>query len=196
MAKNNNKINAKDLINVGIYTALYLVLCFLLGMLNMFPILYPISYFYIPIITGIPFMLFITKTEKFGMVTIMACILGVFWFLMGYTWLALIGYVLTGVIADLVFKSGNYKSIKTTIIGYWIFSLGWVSLQMPIWVMADTYVADIRAQYGEDMIAQLLKYMPWWIGVAAIGIILVGAILGTLLGRKMLKKHFERAGIA
>jgi energy-coupling factor transport system substrate-specific component len=46
------------------------------------------------------------------------------------------------------------------------------------------------------MINQLVRFMPWWIGIAAIGIILVGAILGTLLGRKMLKKHFERAGIA
>ena len=196
MAKNNNRINAKDLINVGIYTAFYLVVIFILGMLNVFVFLYPISYFYIPIIAGIPFMLFITKTEKFGMVFIMSCIMGVFWFLMGYTWLALIAYVATGLIADLVFKSGKYKSFKTTVIGYWIFSLGFIGCQMPMWVMADTYMADIKTQYGEEMINQLVRFMPWWIGIAAIGIILVGAILGTLLGRKMLKKHFERAGIA
>ena len=36
-----NKLNAKDLINVGIYTAMYLVVFFVIGMLNAFPIFLP-----------------------------------------------------------------------------------------------------------------------------------------------------------
>ena len=36
-----NKLNAKDLINVGIYTAMYLVVFFVIGMLNAFPHLLP-----------------------------------------------------------------------------------------------------------------------------------------------------------
>ncbi len=36
-----NKLNAKDLINVGIYTAMYLVVFFVIGMLNAFPIFTP-----------------------------------------------------------------------------------------------------------------------------------------------------------
>ena len=84
-------LSAKDLINVGIYTAIYLVLFFVIGMMNAIPILYPAIYLLIPIVTGIPFMLFLTKIEKFGMVTIMSIIIGVFWYFMGYTWLALVG---------------------------------------------------------------------------------------------------------
>ena len=84
-------LSAKDLINVGIYTAIYLVIFFVVGMMNAIPILYPAIYLLIPIITGIPFMLFLTKIEKFGMITIMSIIIGVFWYLMGYTWLALVG---------------------------------------------------------------------------------------------------------
>ena len=80
-----NKLNAKDLINVGIYTAMYLVVFFVIGMLNAFPIFYPISLFVSPLITGVPFMLFTTKIKKSGMIFIMAVILGVFWFVMGYT---------------------------------------------------------------------------------------------------------------
>ena len=78
-------LSAKDLINVGIYTAIYLVLFFVIGMMNAIPILYPAIYLLIPIVTGIPFMLFLTKVEKFGMVTIMSIIIGVFWYFMGYT---------------------------------------------------------------------------------------------------------------
>lgn len=74
----NKKLKAKDLINVGIYTAIYIVIFFVVGMLNAIPVLYPFLYVLIPLISGIPFMLFLTKTEKFGMVTIMSVICGVF----------------------------------------------------------------------------------------------------------------------
>lgn len=67
-----NKLKAKDLINVGIYTAIYIVIFFVVGMLNAIPVLYPLLYVLIPLISGIPFMLFLTKIEKFGMVTIMS----------------------------------------------------------------------------------------------------------------------------
>lgn len=192
----SNKINSKDLINVGIYTTIYIVVCFVVGMLNAIPILYPFLYVLVPLTTGIPFMLFLTKTSKFGMVSILSTICGVFWFLMGYTWIALIGYVVFGVIADLVMKAGKYKSFKMNLIGFWIFSCGMIGSQAPMWIMADTYMAGVRQSMGDQYTDQLIQYMPSWIAFAAIGIIFVGALLGALLGRKMLKKHFKRAGIA
>ena len=184
----NKKLKAKDLINVGIYTAIYIVIFFVVGMLNAIPVLYPFLYVLIPLISGIPFMLFLTKTEKFGMVTIMSVICGVFWFLMGYTWTAVVGYVVFGIIADIVLKAGNYKSFKVDVIGYWLFSCGMIGCQAPMWVMADTSM-------GEQYASELARYMPSWMGIAAVAIIFVGSLLGALLGHKMLKKHFERAGI-
>ena len=117
----SNKLNAKDLIHVGIYTAIYIVIFFAIGMLGAIPILYPLEYILIPIITGIPFMLFLTKVEKFGMVSIMGVILAVFWYLMGYTYIPTIIYILAALISDLIFRIGKYKSFKFDIIGYWIF---------------------------------------------------------------------------
>ena len=190
-----NKLKAKDLINVGIYTAIYIVIFFVVGMLNAIPVLYPLLYVLIPLISGIPFMLFLTKIEKFGMVTIMSVICGVFWFLMGYTWTAIVGYVVFGIIADLVLKAGKYKSFKVDVIGYWLLSCGMIGCQAPMWVMADTYMAQVEASMGEQYASELAHYMPSWMGIAAIAIIFVGSLLGALFGHKMLKKHFERAGI-
>ena len=169
----NKKLKAKDLINVGIYTAIYIVFFFVAGMLNAIPVLYPFLYVLIPLISGIPFMLFLTKTEKFG--------IG--------------GYVVFGLIADLVLKAGKYKNFKVDVIGYWLFSCGMIGCQAPMWVMADTYMAQVEASMGEQYASELAHYMPSWMGIAAIAIIFIGSLLGALLGRKMLKKHFERAGI-
>lgn len=194
--KNSKKLNTKDLINVGIYTALYLIVFWIVGMANAIPILYPISYFYWPIFTGIPFMLFLTKANKPGMLFIMSLILGIFWFVMGYTWLPTVGYILVGLISEFVLNAGSSRSLKKSVIVYWIFSCGIIGMQTPMWFMADSYMASVRECMGEQYAQQLAYYMPWWIGIAAIGIIFVGSLLGVLLGRKMLKKHFERAGIA
>jgi energy-coupling factor transport system substrate-specific component len=191
----SKKINAKDLINVGIYTALYLVMYFVLGMLNAIPIFYPILLVLSPIVTAIPFMLFLTKVKKPGMVFIMSLILGVFWFMMGYTWLPVVSYIIFGLIAEIIFKKGEYKNFKLITIGYWMFSCGSLGCQAPIWLMTDSYMVYVRDYMGEQYANQLAHYMPSWMGIAAFGLVLIGAVIGASLGKKMLKKHFERAGI-
>ncbi|MCC7549957.1 MAG: MptD family putative ECF transporter S component, partial [Methanobacterium sp.] len=66
-----NRLNTKDLITTGIFTAIYIVIFFACGMLGYIPILLVFLPLICPIVTGIPFMLFLTKVKKFGMVTIM-----------------------------------------------------------------------------------------------------------------------------
>ena len=39
------------------------------------------------------------------------------------------------------------------------------------------------------------RVMPSWMLYVGFALLFVGGILGALLGHKMLKKHFERAGI-
>ena len=42
METTSNKLTGKDLINVGIYSAIYFVIVFIIAMLGMVPVLYPI----------------------------------------------------------------------------------------------------------------------------------------------------------
>ena len=192
----SKKLNAKDLINVGVYAAIYIVLFFTVGMINAIPFLYPLLFVLVPLVTGIPFMLFLTKVEKFGMVSIMSAIIGLFWYIMGYTWIPTLSFILMGVIADLVMKSGGYKRFRINMIGFWIFSCSMIGIPATMWLMTKSYMSGVREAMGEQYVMEVSKYMPPWMGFAAIGIILVSSSIGALLGRKMLKKHFERAGIA
>lgn len=82
----NNKLQAKDLINIGLFTVLYFVLgCCVAIPIGFVPIFLPILGALWTPITGIPFMLFATRVKKFGMVTIMAVLSGL---LMGLTGMA------------------------------------------------------------------------------------------------------------
>ena len=67
----NNKLQAKDLINLGLFTVLYFVIgCCVAIPIGFVPIFLPILGALWSLITGIPFMLFLTRVKKFGMVTI------------------------------------------------------------------------------------------------------------------------------
>ena len=71
-----NKIEAKDLITLGIFTVIYFIVGAVLSMLVAIPILVPVFPAIWALINGTVFMLYSTKVEKFGLVTIMAVISG------------------------------------------------------------------------------------------------------------------------
>lgn len=59
-----NKLNGRDFINIGIYTAIYFVIVMVLAMTGLIPIFLVLLSSMIGIIGGIPFMLFLTKVKS------------------------------------------------------------------------------------------------------------------------------------
>ena len=110
MEASNNKIQAKDLINVGIFTAIYFVIFFAGMMLGYIPIFIPLLGLVCPILCGIPFMLYLTKVKKFGMVSLTGIILGLLNLVMGSGVLVLIFGIIFGVLGDVILRAGKYQS--------------------------------------------------------------------------------------
>ena len=106
--ENTNKLTGKDLINVGIYSAMTLVIFFVVGLLTSLPVVYPFLFLIWPIVCGIPMMLYYTKIRKFGMLTITGIIGGIFFYLIGYGWIGLLVWFLGGLLADVVLTIGGY----------------------------------------------------------------------------------------
>ena len=203
----SKKLQAKDLINLGLFTVLYFVIgCCVAIPIGFVPIFLPILGALwslitgIPfmlfltrvkkfsLITGIPFMLFLTRVKKFGMVTIMGILSGL---LMGLTGMGFWGVpmgVIFGLLGDLILKSGSYKSAKKSLIGYAVFSLWMVGTYIPMYFMVE----DSWASFAASLV---MAVMPMWSIVLVIVGIFVFAILGGLLGKALLKKHFVKAGI-
>ena len=83
-------------------------------MLGFIPVFLLAMTFYGPIITGIPFMLYLTKIKKFGMVTITAIICGILMFVFGMGYFTMFTALIFGLAADFILKAGNYTSKKNT----------------------------------------------------------------------------------
>lgn len=191
----SEKLQVKDLINVGVFTALYFVCFFAVGMLGYIPIFLVLLPLLCPVVAGIPFMLFLTKVKKFGMITIMGTILGGLMVLTGHPWTVLVCGFCFGLIGDLIVKAGGYKSVKHAFIGYIFFSEWIIGAMIPLFFMRESYFKAIREGYGDTYADTLLAVTPNWVFGAMILLVIIGAIIGAFLGKATLKKHFKRAGI-
>ena len=193
----NNKLQAKDLVNLGLFTVLYFVLgCCVAIPIGFIPIFLPILGTLWVLITGIPFMLFLTRVKKFGMVTLMAILSGL---LIGFTGMGFWGVpvgIVSGLLGDLIIKSGNYRSIKKGIIGYAVFSLWMVGTYIPMYFMVEESRASFAASFGDEYADKVMSVMPMWSFILVIASIFLFALLGGFIGKTLLKKHFVKAGIA
>lgn len=192
---NNNKLKGKDLINIGIYAAIYCVVMTAIAMLGYIPIMMPMLAVLVPLIGGVPMMLFYTKVKKFGMITIMAIILGVYLFITGMgAWPMLFGVVF-GVLADFVAKSGEYKSVAKTILSHAVLCIMIFGNFLPLYIDREGYFSS-RVEFGQDYIDTLGSIMQPWTAPVVLACCFVFGVLGALLGKVLLKKHFVKAGIA
>lgn len=193
----NEKIQAKDLIRLGLFTVLYFVLgCCVAIPIGFVPIFLPVLGALWTLITGIPFMLYAVRVKKFGLVTIMAILSGLLMGLTGMGYWGILTGAVFGLLGDLILKSGEYRSAKKTILGYGVFSLWMVGTYIPMYFIVEQSRADFAASFGEEYADKVMSVMPMWSLILVVAGIFVFAILGGLLGKAVLKKHFVKAGIA
>ena len=193
----NEKIQAKDLISLGLFTVLYFVLgCCVAIPIGFVPVFLPVLGALWTLIIGIPFMLYAVRVKKFGLVTIMAILSGLLMGLTGMGYWGILTGAVFGVLGDLLMKSGEYRSAKKTILGYGVFSLWMVGTYIPMYFMVEQSRADFAACFGEEYADKVMSVMPTWSLILVVAGIFVFAILGGLLGKAVLKKHFVKAGIA
>ena len=188
-------MKGKDLINIGIFSAIYFVIVFIVAMLGFVPIMLPMLAVLVPLLGGVPFELFLTRVNKFGMIWIMSIIMGLLMLITGMSWPPLAVSAVTGLLAELVFRAGRYCSAAMAVLTNAVFSL-WVGANyLPLFFAADKYW-ESRKDFGQDYVDSVNKLMPKWMCPTLFAAAFVCGLIGGLIGRKLMKKHFEKAGIA
>ena len=194
---NEKKLQAKDFITIGIFTALLFVVEFACGMLGFIHPYIVASYVVmIPIVGSIPMMLFYTKIEKFGMLSIMSVLLAIIMFVTGMGYLGAPLIIAAGVIADLIAKSGGYKSFRETVISYGVFCLWICANYFPVVVSADSYRKNlIDGGYSVEYCDNLFRAINSKTIAVLLVLCFVFGCVGALIRKAIVKKHFEKAGI-
>ena len=197
MENKSKKLKAKDFITVGIFTAILFVIEFLLGMLGYIHPYIVASYVIImPLISGIPMMLFYTKVEKFGMITTVSILIAIIMFIGGMGYLGTPLIIISGIVADLIAKTGQYKSFKKIVISFGVFNLWICANYFPVIITADSYRQGL---VDEGYSAEYVNNLFAAINVKTIGVLVVLCFIfgciGAVIGKAVVKKHFEKAGI-
>ena len=193
----DKKLNTKDLINIGIFTALYFAIVFIVALLWYIPVMMVIMPALCALIGGIPFIMFLTRARKFGMVTIMGTLLGLLTFLLGRPWPSILFGVIAGLAADLYLKGAEDLRIRKAPLSCGIFSLWIVGMALRMFFRYRvSYFESMRPGYGDAYVDALSRLTPSWMFWVLVATIFLGGLLGGLLGTKILKKHFVKAGMA
>ncbi|MBO6297655.1 MAG: MptD family putative ECF transporter S component [Lachnospiraceae bacterium] len=194
---NSKKLNAKDFITIGIFTALLFVVEFACGMLGYIHPYVVASYVVmIPLVGSIPMMLFYSKVEKFGMITIMSVLLAIIMFVTGMGYLGAPLIIAAGVVADLIAKSGNYKDFKKIVVSHGVFCLWICANYFPVIITADSYRNSlVEGGFSAEYADNLFRAINSKTIVVLLILCFVFGCIGAFLGKAVVKKHFEKAGI-
>ena len=113
MSTKSRHLTIPDLITIGVFTALYFVLVAVatlfssVALMGFGMILLPAV---AALICGCVYMLLVAKVGKFGAISVMGIVVGLFLFVSGHFILSLAASIVFPVIADAIARAGDYRS--------------------------------------------------------------------------------------
>lgn len=193
------KLKVGDLINIGVFSALYFV-CLSVGTLLGVVLIPGGTHIFAPsfaaLLSGVVYMFLVTKVKKFGAISIVGILLALFYFSSGHFGPTFLASLIFGFLADFVAKKGHYVSDKWNLASYFVFSLGNLGPILPMWFMKEAYIQSL-VERGKDnsYITKVLASFEWPVIATVLVSLVLFSIIGGVFGQKMVKKHFSKAGL-
>ena len=191
--KNNEKMNVRDYITAAImYVLMFLVYAGVGAPIGMTVAGSLFVFAACAVVWGTIFILLFTKVNKKGVVLLF----GLIWAamqLMSFGGVAIV-IAIGAVIAELLWDKLDRRKFSTMLLCFTVQVIFlYLGMTLPLIFMKDMYLAAVSA-YADlySTVFDMLIGPMFFVGLAAT---VVGCIVGAFLGKLLLKKHFEKAGI-
>ena len=195
MSQSKTRLEVRDLVTIGVFGVIYFVCMFAVGMMGVVPILYLLYPMVFGVVGGPIVLLFMAKVQMPWALVIFGMITPIIMFLFGHTLLVPGVALVTILVAEGIRRIGKYRSLRYNMLAYVVMATILCSSLLQMLVMKARYLQLTEAEMGREYTEALEKL----ISVRNMGFVYLGAVLGgtvgAFLGRKLLKKHFEKAGI-
>ena len=188
------KLKIKDLVTIGVFAVIYLVIMFSVGMIGVIPILFLVYPTILGIVSGTVVMLFMAKVQKPWALLIFGMLTPIFMMVEGHTYILVLHAFVVILIAELIRRAGNYNSFKYNMLSFAIFNT-WIcgSLMQMLWAR-EKYI-EMTMMMGNEYVEALERLVTYpHMALVYLGAI-IGGLIGANIGRILLKKHFIKAGI-
>lgn len=197
MISQNRKLTGKDVIAIGIYSAIYFVMNFAAMITGFIPLFWILLAGTAAILTSIPFLLMAVKVPKPGAVLIMGFITAFLYFITGqFTVLILITMLIACVLSETYRYITKYAlKFRNLVIAFILFSYGMVGSPLALFVYRESFLAQISETMSRKYVVAISSYITTSMLILLLVSPIVGGLLGALIAKGMFKKHFEKAGI-
>lgn len=194
---NKKSLSTKDLVTCGIFSALFFVFTMVSGMFfapN--PVLTFLTPCALALFTGPIYLLMIAKIKKHGPSIILGIIMGFMMFVTGMYWMWSLFYIIMGILADIISGIGNFRNYRMNILSFIIFSMNPLGSYIMLWVNRDAYFSYMLSKGTEESYVNIMgaTAQNWMLPGMILSIIVCG-FLSCLIGKSLLKKQFEKAGL-
>ena len=193
------RLKGKDFIVIGIFGLLYAIAQLAAAFIGA---VFAIGWLFYAALAAFPcgiiFMYVIAKVPKRGAISIIIILTAILFFLVGtHGFLTPFLVVIGGIIADFIAGTGGYKKFWRNAIVFTVaLTVSWFGFIQPILFATEQYVENaVESGMPLEELQTLVDFINgsgFYIGLIAT---VIAGVLGALLGKRVLRKHFEKAGI-
>ena len=145
------------------------------------------------IIGAVTYFLVPVKTKNSWMILLFCVLTSIIGFYPPY----IISCIVAGIIAMLIARTKGIINYKGLTIGYMIFCVlaGFGGMCVPFLFYADQTIKSYAKMFGSEYMETLTKLVSPMTTVIFLVVIAICALIGAIISKKLLKKHFEKAGM-
>ena len=192
-----NKITGKDLVSIGIFTLLMLVVATIAPILGAIPGMYLMRTPVATLLCGPVYLMFVARVKKPFCITIMGLICAGLMGILSFGSIPMFLINLTCfIIADIIAGIGKYTSMTFNSISYIVLGFWTFAQDGAFWYMKDFMIEFTRnSGMEEEWLTSTLKLFTVTNLIIVLAITLLASILSVVFSRKLFKKHFKKAGL-
>lgn len=191
--KNSEKMNVRDYITAAImYVLMFIVYAAVGSPIGMTVAGSIFVFAACALVWGTIFMLLFTKVNKKGVVLLF----GLIWAAMQLMsfWGVAVVIAIGAIVSEILWRKMNRRKFSTMLICFTVQVVFlYLGMTLPLIFMKDMYLASVSS-YAElySTVFDMIVGPFFFVGLAAT---IIGCIIGAFLGKALLKKHFQKAGI-
>ena len=195
----NKNLQIKDLITLGLYTILLILLMGVgVGLGTLFTSVvfggkvYFATYTSVAaaLVCGSAYSLIFNKINKNMAIFIMTVIIALFMGISGHAIVGSITLFIAAVLAEFFYRKGNEY------LSYLCFNLGNIGIILPMFFMKDSYIKHLQGRhYSQEKIDLVMQSSDMKTFIFIVVFTIIFSLVGTYIGRKIYFKNFKKAGL-
>lgn len=197
--KSTQKWNVRDVITTALFTVLLIAIQLIINMVCMASdfVSMVLSVGFTTFLCAPVYFLMVSRVHKRFVSMVYMTVVGLVFLVMG-NWYLLPYYMAIGILCEVILWKEGWKSKKKMTAAWSLASLLYNGVNLlPIWFFWDTYEAfALSSGMEQSYIDSFVRYYtstPWMVFI--ILFTTLGGFLGSLIGGKLMDKHFKKAGV-